>query len=71
MSQKIRKAASRKIILDMSECRYLNVAGLHSLLEWNNDLVRQGVEMRVTGLSPTVARIFRITKLDWLLMEPR
>ncbi len=70
MSQKIKRVASRKIVLDMSACKYLNVSGLHSLIEWNNDLVRQGIDMRVSGLSPTVARIFRITKLEWLLADP-
>ena len=67
LSNKISQMRASKVILDMSRCGYMSVTGLHCLLEWNNDLRRQGIELRVTGLVPMVSRVFSLAKLEWIL----
>jgi len=70
LSKAIERSGSKHVTLDMRKCRYLNVAGLRCLLEWNSDLLRQDVELKICGLSPVLARIFQISHLSWLLVDP-
>ena len=69
LSKAVERSSSKRVILDMRKCRYLNVAGLRCLLEWNADLIRQDVELKISGLSPVLARIFRLSRLSWLLLD--
>ena len=58
-----------KVVLDMSRCEYLSIAGMNSLLEWYLDLARDGIEVRITGLRPILRSLFVMSKLDWILAE--
>ena len=69
MSKTIERESPKRVVLDMSECRFLNVTGLRYLLEWNADLLARGVELRVTGLSPMLLEMFRLSRLEWLLAD--
>jgi len=69
LSSAIERSSARRAVLDMSKCRYLSVSGLRCLLEWNADLMRRGVELRLSGLSPMLTTIFVLSRLEWLLAD--
>lgn len=69
LSRAVEQAGTRRIILDMSKCRYLSVGGLRQLLEWHGFLAIDGIMLRVGGLSPGLRDIFKLAKLDWIVAD--
>ena len=69
LSRAIEQAGLRRVVLDMARCKYLSVAGLRHLLQWHNELAGEGVTVRVGGLSPLLARVFELAKLQWIIAD--
>ncbi|MBM4078586.1 MAG: STAS domain-containing protein [Planctomycetes bacterium] len=55
-----------RVVLSLAKVTYLNSSALGSLLVFEVKLKRRGGELKLCGLSPQVAEVFRITKLDRL-----
>lgn len=53
-----------KVLIDMSGVSFANSSFLSALLSAHARLTRAGGVIVVAGLSPTVAQVFTITKLD-------
>lgn len=69
LARKVEKSGAKRIVLDMSKCRFLSVGGLRRLLEWYSYLQSQGIQARVSGLSPLLANVLNLVKLDWLIVN--
>ena len=65
--KKVEKLPVRSVLLDMSKCRFLSVGGLRHILEWHDYLKAQGVDVKVTGLSPLLRNVFEMARLNWIL----
>jgi anti-anti-sigma regulatory factor len=64
-------SGARLVILNMSGCRFLSVGGLRNILQWHDELHGQGIMVRIAGLSPLLATVFALAKLDWILAVDR
>lgn len=53
-----------KIILDMSQVRYLNSAGLRTLADVLTQNRDQGGDLKLVALNPKVSRVFQIIGFD-------
>jgi anti-anti-sigma regulatory factor len=65
--KKVEKLSVHSLLLDMSKCRFLSVGGLRHILEWHDLLKSQGVDVRITGLSPLLRNVFEMARLNWIL----
>ena len=61
--QLIAKQQSR-VIFDFSQLDYLDSAGIGMLVNCLSKLKRAGGSLRLAGLKPMVAGVFKLTKLD-------
>jgi len=68
LTRNVRTSDAKRVVLDMSKCRFLSVGGLRHIMEWQADLATQGIIARVTGLSPLLKSVFKLAKLDWILV---
>ena len=68
LTRNVRSSEAKRVVLDMSKCRFLSVGGLRHIMEWQTDLAKQGIIARVTGLSPMLESVFKLAKLDWILV---
>jgi anti-sigma B factor antagonist len=53
-----------KIILDMSQVRYINSSGLRTLADILTQNKQNGGDLRLVDLNPKVARVFQIIGFD-------
>jgi anti-anti-sigma factor len=58
---------AKHIVVDLSECEFLDSMGLGVLLGAKKRMARDGRELHVVVTSPDVRRIFEITMLDRVL----
>jgi anti-sigma B factor antagonist len=58
---------TKHIVVDLSECEFLDSMGLGVLLGAKKRMARDGRELHVVVTSPDVRRIFEITMLDRVL----
>ena len=58
---------AKHIVVDLSECEFLDSMGLGVLLGAKKRMARDGRELHVVVSSPDVRRIFEITMLDRVL----
>ena len=58
---------AKHIVVDLSECKFLDSMGLGVLLGAKKRMARDGRELHVVVSSPDVRRIFEITMLDRVL----
>jgi anti-sigma B factor antagonist len=58
---------AKHIVVDLSECQFLDSMGLGVLLGAKKRMARDGRELHVVVTSPDVRRIFEITMLDRVL----
>jgi anti-anti-sigma factor len=65
----IERSGAKRVILDMSKCKYMSVGGLRLLLEWHGLLARDGVTVRVGGLKETIRNVFRLARVDWIIAD--
>ena len=59
----------RQIILNAGGLLYLDSSGVGELVRCYMNVVKQGGEMKVTGLSAKVEEIFKITQLYRIIQE--
>ncbi len=69
LRKSIVRLGARRITLDMTQCKYLSVAGMRHLLEWHASLARDGISVRVSGLSSVMAKVFILAKLEWIIED--
>jgi anti-sigma B factor antagonist len=64
----MRREAARTMILDMSEVPYLDSAGLGSLISTYVSYQKEGRRMVLSGLSPRVEKLFKVTRTESLFL---
>ena len=65
--QRLREAAPEerpRVVLDMSDLRFLDSSGLAALIAFLKDVDARGGQAALARLQPTVHRIFELTRLD-------
>ena len=67
LSRKVEESGAGRVILDMSKCEYLSVAGLRCLMNWNVELTAIGIELKIRGLSPMLELMIRLSRLEWII----
>ena len=65
--ERVENSDATWVILDMSKCRYISVAGLRCLLEWSERLSSVGIIARISGLTSLLKSIFILARLEWIL----
>jgi anti-sigma B factor antagonist len=55
---------SLQVVLDLSRVRHVSSSALNALIDLQDRLTAAGRKLRLCGLQPDVAEIFRITQLD-------
>jgi anti-sigma B factor antagonist len=60
--------AQATVVLDCSRVEHLSSAALKSILRLHKVLKKHGGGLTLCGLQPTLAEVFRITRLDQLLV---
>ena len=58
---------AKNVVVDLSECEFLDSMGLGVLLGAKKRMARDGRELHVVVKSPDIRRIFEITMLDRVL----
>ncbi|MHC5028012.1 MAG: STAS domain-containing protein [Planctomycetota bacterium] len=58
------ESGSRNVVLDLEELKYVDSAGLESLLWLQEETAGLNGQLRLVGLDPTIAKILEITRLD-------
>ena len=71
LSKLVIRHRAANVILDMSGCDYMSVSGLNLLIDWCNDLYAGGVDLKLTGVSPLIKKLFDVSNLQWLLEDEK
>jgi len=53
-----------QVLIDMSDVSFANSSFLSALLSAHAPITRRGARLVIVGISPTIAQVFTITKLD-------
>ena len=53
-----------QVVLDLNRVEYLSSAALGVFIAYRQKLDREGGKLRLCGLQPNIAQVFRLTKLD-------
>lgn len=72
LDQTLQTAVARgryKLVIDMSEVKYLNSAGLRTLADILTQTRTHNGDLRLVALSPKVERVFRIIGFDKFFEE--
>jgi anti-sigma B factor antagonist len=56
-----------RIIFDFSQVDYLDSAGIGTLVSCLTKIKNSGGELRLAGLKPMVAGVFKLTKIDTII----
>lgn len=56
-----------RVIFDFSQLDYLDSAAIGTLVNCLSKLKRAGGELRLAGLKPMVAGVFKLTKIDTII----
>ena len=59
--------SARLLILDLSDVSFMDVSGLHCVLDAHHASHAAGVEFALVPGPPTVQRLFQVTKTDGVL----
>ena len=62
------KEGSRKLVLDVSQLRYADSAGLGMFININGEIEQAGGQLRIAGASGMLAKSFTVTHLDRVLL---
>jgi anti-anti-sigma factor len=57
------------VVIDLDEVTFVDSRGVSALLEAHREATEQDMTLRVVNLQPAVARLFRITGLDAVLLD--
>jgi anti-sigma B factor antagonist len=63
--QRVTETGHRRLVIDLSQVRFLDSSGLGALVRTLKLLGKQG-EIRIAGASPAVESMLRITRMDLL-----
>ncbi|MCX6647585.1 MAG: STAS domain-containing protein [bacterium] len=69
LSKQAARHMAQRIVLDMSGCSYVSIAGMRVLMEWAGKLSENGRQLRIAGLSRLQSGIFTLSGLDWILVD--
>jgi anti-anti-sigma factor len=69
LSKQAARHMAQRVVLDMSGCTYVSIAGMRELMEWAGKLSENGRQLRIAGLSRLQAGIFTLSGLDWILAD--
>lgn len=59
-----------KLVVDLSELKFIDAAGVGVLVRLGNRLRATGASLQVKADCPTIRRVFELTQLDTLLTAP-
>lgn len=54
---------ARRIIIDMTECQFIDSAGLELLCNYRREFASQGLTIKLSGLTEMTEKIFELTRL--------
>jgi anti-sigma B factor antagonist len=57
------------VVIDLDEVTFVDSKGLSALLESHREATERDMTLRVVNLQPAVAKLFRITGVDALLLD--
>jgi anti-sigma B factor antagonist len=60
----LQKSTTKNLVLDLSRVQYISSGALNRLIDLKDNIAAVGGNLRLYGLRPEVAEIFRITQLD-------
>ena len=68
LSERLEQAAAgipqARVVLNLERIEYLSSAALGVFIAFRQKLDREGGKLRLCGLQPKIAQVFRLTKLD-------
>jgi anti-anti-sigma factor len=61
------ETAGSTVVLDLSELRLIDAAGIGAVVEAEQEIRRRGHRLEIRGARGIVARVFEICNLDWMI----